>query len=105
MCFNGSMAITVQAILQEHFEAFANTHPLAAYQQTPPDSCSTAAPRPWAGTGRVAPTATSTRPTTTPATTAAAPCRGLGPRTLAGGLEKRLLDCPHNHSMFTTPKS
>jgi hypothetical protein len=26
------MALTVQAILQEHFEAFAKTHPLAPYQ-------------------------------------------------------------------------
>ena len=26
------MALTVQAILQEHFEAFAQTHPLAPYQ-------------------------------------------------------------------------
>ena len=27
------MALTVQAILQEHFEAFAETHPLADYQR------------------------------------------------------------------------
>ena len=40
------MTLTVQAILQEHFEAFAQTHPLAPYQRAAAEAlrdCRTAA--------------------------------------------------------------
>ena len=47
----------------------------------------------------------STRRTTTPATTAAAPCARPWPANAGSTIGKtRLLDCPHSHSTLTTPQ-
>jgi hypothetical protein len=99
------MGTTVQAILQEHFEAFAATHPLAPYQRAAAEAlrdCRTAA---LGGHWRSCPNGhvhtahfNSCRHRSCPL------CTSLARQQWLAGWQERLLDCPHTHIVFTTPQ-
>ena len=99
------MATTVQAILQQHYAAFAAAHPLAPYQQAAAEAlrdCRTAAlgghwlscPNGHVHTAHF----NSCHHRSCPQ------CATLARDQWLAGWQQRLLDCPHNHTIFTTPQ-
>ena len=99
------MATTVQAILQQHYAAFAASHPLAPYQQAAAEAlrdCRTAAlgghwlscPNGHVHTAHF----NSCHHRSCPQ------CATLARDQWLAGWQQRLLDCPHNHTIFTTPQ-
>ena len=105
VCFNGRMSLTVQAILQEHFEAFAKTHPLADYQRAAVrqlSDCRTAA---MGGHWESCPQGHVHTPRYNSCHHRSCPlCAGLARERWLEDWKQRLLECPHNHSTFTTPQ-
>jgi hypothetical protein len=105
MCFNGRMAITVQAILQEHFEAFAKTHPLADYQRDAARQlldCRTPA---MGGHWQSCPYGHFHTPHYNSCHhRSCSLCAALARERWLEDWKERLLDCPHNHCTFTTPQ-
>jgi len=99
------MAITVQAILEEHFEAFAKTHPLAPYQMDAARQlrdCRTAA---LGGHWRSCPQGhVHTAHYNSCHHRSCPQCAGLARERWLDDWKQRLLECPHNHSTFTTPQ-
>ena len=99
------MALTVQAILQEHFEAFAKTHPLAGYQLEAARQlrdCRTAV---MGGHWRSCPQGHVHTPHYNSCHHRSCPqCAGLARERWLDDWKQRLLDCPHSHSTLTTPQ-
>ncbi len=99
------MAITVQAILQEHFEAFAKTHPLAAYQLDAARQlldCRTPA---MGGHWQSCPDGHFHTPHYNSCHhRSCSLCAALARERWLEDWKERLLDCPHNHCTFTTPQ-
>lgn len=102
---NGRMALTVQAILQEHFQAFAETHPLAPYQRDAARQlrdCRTAA---LGGHWRSCPQGHVHTPHYNSCHHRSCPlCAALARERWLDAWKERLLDCPHSHSTLTTPQ-
>ena len=99
------MALTLQAILQEHFEAFAQTHPLAPYQLDAARQlrdCRTAA---LGGHWRSCPEGHVHTPHYNSCHHRSCPqCAALARERWLDDWKTRLLDCPHSHSTLTTPQ-
>ena len=104
VCSNGGMGVTLQAILQSHYEAFAATHPLADYQRRAAEQlrdCRTAAlgghivgcPHGHVATVHY----NSCRHRSCPQ------CAALQREKWLAGWKARLLDGPHGHIIFTLP--
>jgi hypothetical protein len=98
------MGLTLQAILREHYDRFAASHPLAAYQRRAARrmrDCRTAA---LGGHWRSCPNGhvhtvhyNSCHHRSCPL------CAGVERERWLAGWKARLLDCPHVHVVFTTP--
>ena len=99
------MALTVQAILQEHFEAFAQTHPLAPYQRAAAEAlrdCRTAA---LGGHWRSCPEGHVHTPHYNSCHhRSCSLCAALARERWLDAWKTRLLDCPHSHCTLTTPQ-
>ena len=99
------MVTTVQTILQEHFEAFAKTHPLAPYQLDAARQlrdCRTAA---MGGHWRSCPEGHVHTPHYNSCHHRSCPLSRPWPANAGSTIGKtRLLDCPHSHSTLTTPQ-
>ena len=105
-CSNDRMPLTLQAILQKHFEAFAETHPLAPYQRKAARQmrdCRTAA---LGGHWRSCPEGhVHTAHYNSCHHRSCPQCPGLARERWLDDWKDRLLDCPHNHTTFTTPQA
>ncbi len=105
VCSNGGMAVTVQAILREHYERFAASHPLAAYQREAARllrDCRTAA---LGGHWRSCPNGHVHTPHYNSCHHRSCPlCAGLQREQWLAGWKERLIDAPHVHTVFTTPQ-
>lgn len=99
------MAVTVQAILREHYEHFAATRPLAGYQREAAQrlrDCRTAA---LGGHWRSCPNGHVHTPHYNSCHHRSCPlCAALQREQWLAGWKERLLDCPHVHLVFTTPQ-
>lgn len=99
------MATTIQAILQQHYAAFAATHPLAPYQQVAAEAmrdCRTAAR---GGHWRSCPNGhVHTAHFNSCHHRSCPQCTTLAREQWLAGWKERLLDCPHSHIVFTTPQ-
>ena len=99
------MATTVQALLQQHYAAFAATHPLAPYQRDAARQlrdCRTAA---LGGHWRCCPNRHVCTPHYNSCHHRSCPlCAALAREKWLAGWKARLLDCPHGHTVFTTPQ-
>jgi Transposase zinc-binding domain len=99
------MALTVQAILQQHYAAFAASHPLAAYQRDAAErlrDCRTAA---LGGHWRSCPNGHVHTAHYNSCHHRSCPlCAALERERWLAGWKERLLDCPHVHTVFTTPQ-
>jgi hypothetical protein len=99
------MATTVQTILQEHYAAFAATHPLAAYQRAAAEAmrdCRTAA---LGGHWRSCPHGhVHTAHYNSCHHRSCPQCPTLAREQWLDRWKERLLDCPHRHIVFTTPQ-
>jgi hypothetical protein len=99
------MGTTVQAILQEHYERFAATHPLAAYQRDAARQlrdCRTAA---LGGHWRSCPQGhVHTAHYNSCHHRSCPQCASLARERWLDDWKQRLLDCPHSHSTLTTPQ-
>ncbi len=98
------MGTTVQAILQEHYEAFAARYPLAPYQRAAAEAlrdCRTAA---LGGHWRSCPNGhVHTAHFNSCHHRSCPQCASLPRQQWLAGWQERLLDCPHAHLVFTTP--
>ena len=105
LCSNGRMPLTVQAILQEHFEAFAKTHPLAPYQRKAAREmrdCRTAV---MGGHWCSCPAGHVQTVHYNSCHHRSCPqCAGLARERWLENWKPRLLDCPHSHCTLTTPQ-
>ena len=99
------MALTVQAILQEYYAAFAASHPLAAYQRDAAEAlrhCRTAA---LGGHWRSCPNGHVHTPHYNSCKHRNCPlCAALDRERWLVGWKERLLDCSHVHTVFTVPQ-
>lgn len=99
------MGTTVQAILQEHYAAFAAKHPLAPYQRAAAEAlrdCRTAA---LGGHWRSCPNGhVHTAHFNSCHHRSCPQCASLPRQQWLAGWQERLLDCPHAHLVFTTPQ-
>jgi hypothetical protein len=99
------MAVTLQAILREHYEGFAATHPLADYQRDAARllrDCRTAA---LGGHWRSCPHGhVHTAHYNSCHHRSCPQCAALARERWLAGWQGRLLDCPHVHVVFTTPE-
>jgi len=99
------MALTVQTILQEHYAAFAASHPLAAYQRDAAErlrDCRTAA---LGGHWRSCPNGhVHTAHYNSCHHRSCSLCAALQRERWLASWKERLLDCSHVHTTFTTPQ-